>query len=501
MPTLKNLNIEELIIWNENPRINSAKDEKNAILNIVSTQNEKIVNLASDILENGILESIGVLLITDNKYSVREGNRRIVALKLLKNPKIIKHENSKLYTEFFNLSKMVEKHIFESIPAKIYQSNEEDELNHWIELRHLGENKGKGIIPWNSFQKERWKKIRGTNAPLLNLFDYLMNNDILSAEQINNVSKTNWERILLNEGLIFLGITRVKDEYVVTDNKEDFKSKINLVIDRLKNETVKIVYDKEARNIFFNNIKEELINKNIISDNNSYEKDNSQLKLKVENPLDKSDEKTDQPDFNSNAENLINPSNPTKTIKPSDNEEFNFNSKDNKSIPFINTYKNNKNKKLPKPYSLFENIRCDIDNNLDNSGILTLLTELQKLSTSKDYIKYPTATAIMIRSLLEQCLIYLLKQKNRWDKFIKGKKYQPTLQNIIDKLNTDESIFNDDPTLKRLFKSLANNSGTKDYFDMIVHHPHKVKANPYVLETITHSVLRGLIEHILTTYK
>ena len=73
---------------------------------------------------------------------------------------------------------------------------------------------------------------------------------------------------------------------------------------------------------------------------------------------------------------------------------------------------------------------------------------------------------MLMRSLLEQCLIYYLKKRNKWENFIKQNPYYG-LQKIIDKYLKDTDIFGQDKELKIRFNILLKTPGIKDYLDMI----------------------------------
>ena len=51
--------------------------------------------------------------------------------------------------------------------------------------------------------------------------------------------------------------------------------------------------------------------------------------------------------------------------------------------------------------------------------------------------------------------------------------------------------------IQRTFSSFYSNIGTKDYFDMIIHNPHLVKANSDILTSIADSGLRSFIQFLI----
>lgn len=166
----------------------------------------------------------------------------------------------------------------------------------------------------------------------------------------------------------------------------------------------------------------------------------------------------------------------------------------------------NKKTKITIPKGLlFEYLEISsVDaNNPDNFGILYLSRELKELAKTKDYKKYPISTAILIRSLLEQALKYHLRKLGEWDSFVlqENKKNrnskEPGLESIINYCNGNtKRIFNKDTKVQRDFNMFAKNIGTKEYFDMIIHHPESAVADSKILEKITNNGLYRVIRYI-----
>ena len=153
----KSIKIENLLLNLENPRFDHVKDQKEALDVMLMSMTEKIKKLAQDIVENGI--DPGKLLRVSsakqqNKYIVLDGNRRLTAIKLIKEPSMIKEDNNT--QQFFqNLKQKMAQNVPETLSCLVFSSKEE--ANHWIELEHTGENKGAGQVSWNAEQKARFK--------------------------------------------------------------------------------------------------------------------------------------------------------------------------------------------------------------------------------------------------------------------------------------------------------------------------------------------------------
>ena len=188
--------VDTLLLSDGNPRLDSSLGEDEAIRNMVLDQNDKLFELASDIVEHGLnpLDTIGVFPSEtyNGFYEVGEGNRRMCALKLLITPDRIREINPNLHSKFSTLSQTFTAP--DSIEVGVFY--DEKSMRHWMEIRHMGEQGGKGLSKWNSVQKARFSRIQTGSDALLDFWDWMIANNILSNEEIFRVTKTNWQRIL-----------------------------------------------------------------------------------------------------------------------------------------------------------------------------------------------------------------------------------------------------------------------------------------------------------------
>lgn len=98
------ISLELLLLSDGNPRLEPSFGEDEAINNMVADQNNKLVELASDIVVHGLnpLDTVGVYPSETYRgfYEIGEGNRRMCALKLLAAPERIQHINAALFSKF-----------------------------------------------------------------------------------------------------------------------------------------------------------------------------------------------------------------------------------------------------------------------------------------------------------------------------------------------------------------------------------------------------------------
>jgi hypothetical protein len=178
-----NLKIDDLDLDLENPRIMQTTGQHEAMQRILDDQGVKLVNLADSIIEAGLnpMDRLLVMKAPENKkkYIVLEGNRRLLALRLLKNPTAlagldvrqgIKARLEALAGTFD--AKSVE-------PIACFEVADRAEGNAWIEQRHTGENEGRGIVDWSGVAAARF---RGRD-PALQALDFVLRYGKLTDEQ------------------------------------------------------------------------------------------------------------------------------------------------------------------------------------------------------------------------------------------------------------------------------------------------------------------------------
>jgi ParB-like chromosome segregation protein Spo0J len=89
----KSLKIDSLDLDLENPRIKLATDQRDAMQKIIKEQKFKLINLAESIAQRGFSPMDRCLVmrspLRSGHFIVLEGNRRVLAAKLLRNPALV----------------------------------------------------------------------------------------------------------------------------------------------------------------------------------------------------------------------------------------------------------------------------------------------------------------------------------------------------------------------------------------------------------------------------
>lgn len=155
------IDVDDLVVDEENPRFEAVSTEDDALYSILADQKlstgNKILNLARDIAAHGLnaSELLVVSPIEGTKtYLVREGNRRVTAIKLSLDNGRIPEDFRKLAPQFAELAAAMQAH--RRIECCV--CDDEQEIRRLLLLRHGGENNGIGTVKWNSTQTTRFNE-------------------------------------------------------------------------------------------------------------------------------------------------------------------------------------------------------------------------------------------------------------------------------------------------------------------------------------------------------
>lgn len=435
--------INIILLSDDNPRLDKSFGEDEVISKMLLDQNEKLYELANDICEFGFnpLDTIGVYKSEkyDGFYEVGEGNRRICVLKLLINPERIRDINTGVYTKFKRLSDRFDAP--NNVDVVVF--NDESELKHWMEIRHMGEQGGKGISKWNSVQKMRFQRSQTGSDALLDFWDWMIDHEVLTHAEIRRVTKTNWQRVLRERYFPFLKI-KFNGRYSVS--KEDlpiFRERIRCIQKRLDGQTVAIVYDQEKIEEFYNNISNNLYGKSY----NEIVEDEQQLSVfcDLNNNFVKNNEVTDPNCYNKN--------------QLSQNEGVAFSTCNSETT---NTFLDAK----------LDNIGRDIFNNCStiipygckmrspNMRLNKIINELKRLNPDE----YPNACGTLLRTLFELSAKVFLEKETGDD--CTSMEFMPAIKMAADLLRTDKrlsndqhsSIINDRDNLRLIFNGYMHNT-------------------------------------------
>ncbi|MGV0772900.1 hypothetical protein [Mycobacterium syngnathidarum] len=153
----------DLVLDSDNPRLEegggTTRESVNALL---EQEADKMVNIARDISESGMLSPFDLpgVVWEDEAYVVVEGNRRVAALKMLKAPDLI--DDNRIRRRIEGIAQTGTGP--DDVACSLFEDRES--ASRWIELRHTGENDGRGVSPWDSDMSNRFSREPGSQTDL-----------------------------------------------------------------------------------------------------------------------------------------------------------------------------------------------------------------------------------------------------------------------------------------------------------------------------------------------
>ena len=195
------VNLDELQLDLNNPRFDGLANQREALEKIVLSQGTKLVNLAEDIVAEGMSPAHRMLVIrapgkgaTD--YIVMDGNRRLAALRVLANPAVLDGMSRIGDLTAQKLRKLAKEFDIDLVqPLDVFMCKNEAQARHWIEAIHTGENDGRGVVGWDGIATARY---RGKNTSL-KVLDFIKATGKLSGVELATLERfpiTNLDRLL-----------------------------------------------------------------------------------------------------------------------------------------------------------------------------------------------------------------------------------------------------------------------------------------------------------------
>ena len=187
----------------QNPRREVMADEEAIIAALC--EDEGVVNLAKHISAHGLSPLDRIAVIAHPKlpdhFIVVEGNRRLCALQLLRDPERAPTAGAKKVFTKLKAGGV-------QIPSKIevVRFAKADAARTWMSVKHEGEQGGIGTVEWNSTQKARFNqqgstgqtRPRNPNVQSLAVLDYAEGKGLITAAERAKIAITTITRYLSN---------------------------------------------------------------------------------------------------------------------------------------------------------------------------------------------------------------------------------------------------------------------------------------------------------------
>ncbi|MCD0452574.1 hypothetical protein LO762_25815 [Actinocorallia sp. API 0066] len=157
--------VSKLLLDQSNPRLGAVQpNQRSTEIELAKLLDNQLFELANDVVKFGMDPSVLLIAVpaegSPGKYRILEGNRRLLTVKALTKPKILAEALAPArYKRLVNLSERFHVDPIRRLRCIVFEL--EEDADHWIELRHTGENGGAGLVGWDSNEKARWKSRRG----------------------------------------------------------------------------------------------------------------------------------------------------------------------------------------------------------------------------------------------------------------------------------------------------------------------------------------------------
>lgn len=202
--------VSDLLLDLENPRLAQGQQDQPAALHaMLRAEGPKTLALAESISKEGVSPGERLLVMPSEqepgRFIVLEGNRRLVALKILADPGLATAvltpaQQKNLLKWSAEYKKRGEIQVVE---CAVFPTREE--ANPWIERRHQGEQGGVGIVPWGATEAARFAARRsGKVGPELQVLDFVAQHgqmDESTREKLHNVPITNLDRLIADKAV------------------------------------------------------------------------------------------------------------------------------------------------------------------------------------------------------------------------------------------------------------------------------------------------------------
>ncbi|MBT2762401.1 hypothetical protein [Paenibacillus sp. ISL-20] len=416
MAEYKNINITNLLLNPTNPRHNAVEHQSESIYAMVQDQKDKLIYLARHIVDNGLNPTEFILVkIDDGKWVVREGNRRITALKLLNEPLLVPPEYPKIKKEFQKLSKAMDKGFLKAIPCVVLE--DESEINEWVRLKHTGQNEGAGAVGWDGQQTSRFKAYVEGKPDIRTVFlDYLLTFSGLSEDlrlKLYNIKKTNFDRLMGDPDVRdFLGLKVEDNSLILVDGINRF---LKMVLDDLANDNLSVgrIYYKSDREAYVQELMDRALQQDAESQSVSHDlgtnesEDNSAYTGTYDHSSSTGKDHEENYSSESSAGDKLSEGDVTDSSSTGEGK--------------ANTQSNNSEKSTSgsprkgRSYPIHRNTVAASVHKLviGQPRILKLFNELKSLNLND----YPNAAAVLFRTFIELSADHYLEQK----KLIQGK--------------------------------------------------------------------------------
>lgn len=258
--------VSQLLLDLQNPRLPDGKqNQQEAIRSMLRAQKDKIVALATHLVEHGPNPSTLPIVMPasghKDMYEVLDGNRRITACKLLGAPALAEGilDGAKL-KRLKHLAVRFERDPIVELRCIVVADREEADT--WIQLIHRGQKEGAGLVEWDGQVAARYDARKGSKPFPLIVLDYVREHAQLSEETRKRIDEgkfpvTNLERLVKTPYVRKkLGVEESQGTLVTTYPEEEVLKGLTNVVEDLGSSrvTVSNIKSQEQRINYINSL-------------------------------------------------------------------------------------------------------------------------------------------------------------------------------------------------------------------------------------------------------
>ena len=469
--------IAQLINYFENPRHAIGSNEEDTLKKLFEAVGiQYMLNLAEDVQKNGLLGNQQIVVVFSDalqKYVVYDGNRRVAAIKLLTNPELfafLDHASSERAKKIRQQG---------NIPTTIncYVTDEADAF-FIMERTHSGEDMGRGTKRWNAREKEAFRVRQSHQKKVSYLIDYYCKKYFDDIDITKILPFTTIERIFNNREIKKTIGIEVADEQSFTAEK------MQLII----NASIWVAQEAASSGTSVTR----LFNKARTIENKLIPWLNEHIGKEVETPRGLEAR---------GATNKVNEiiSFGKKHRESNDRREGSEEGKGNSKYSARTSAGGCHN--LPYFFQGLDYSGLD-PNDANSHGVSAVCRELQLFSNRKLVESFPIAATFLVRTIIEQAIIYYSKKHN-----IQGQskliwediKSITKLSKIIEKYKRNLPNYIDDTGMRQYFMNLFGNyEDNVDPLNWVVHKPAEFKLDPKTLIALPRKGLLKIINFLIS---
>jgi hypothetical protein len=257
MAEIVDIPVVDLLLDSTNPRLSTEQpDQQRTLLELIKGREDHILNLAEDIVNEGVDPTTLVVVVPTGdrrkRYKVIEGNRRVLALKALETPSLVSAALTTRQSKRLNdLSRKFAQKPIDILTCVLFAREEDAE--HWVWLRHTGQNDGRGLLGWAATEQDRYRARRhGVRKPAGQILEFVEKHGHLSpeAQASSRGILTNIERLLSTpDARRALGVDIANGQVVALHPMEAVAKSLSRVVEDAKTGAVTVpdLYHRDHR--------------------------------------------------------------------------------------------------------------------------------------------------------------------------------------------------------------------------------------------------------------